>query len=83
MSSGTGDKGAEPQNKTERQESVPRKEIEFVPAGERPPKGKARYRDPANPFNSWSGRGKRPTWLKTYLEEGKTLSQFEVHENEE
>ncbi|MEZ1894432.1 H-NS histone family protein [Pseudomonas aeruginosa] len=57
--------------------------IVFVPLGERPPRGKARYRDPANPFNTWSGRGKRPTWLREYLDAGRTLAEFEIRDDKE
>lgn len=53
-------------------------EIEFVPNAEKAPKGEPRYRDPANPFNTWSGRGKRPDWLRAYLEQGAQLSDFEI-----
>ncbi|WP_235663829.1 H-NS histone family protein [Pseudomonas savastanoi] len=49
--------------------------------GERPPKGVARYRDPANPFNTWGGRGKRPDWLRKYLDQGRSLSEFETKED--
>ncbi|WP_060131837.1 H-NS family nucleoid-associated regulatory protein [Burkholderia stagnalis] len=52
--------------------------IEFVPNAEKVPKGEPRYRDPANPFNTWSGRGKRPDWLRAYLEQGAQLSDFEI-----
>jgi DNA-binding protein H-NS len=27
-----------------------------------------RYQDPANPAQQWSGRGRKPTWFKEYLE---------------
>ncbi|ECJ0620341.1 H-NS histone family protein [Salmonella enterica] len=53
----------------------------FVPLqSEKSPKGEPRYRDPANPFNTWVGRGKRPDWLKKYLDEGRELSEFEIVE---
>lgn len=32
-----------------------------------PPK----YRDPADPANTWSGRGKRPNWFKAAIAKGK------------
>ncbi len=38
----------------------------------------ARYRDPANPDNLWSGRGKQPIWLREKLEQGHALGEFEV-----
>ncbi|EDR9582136.1 H-NS histone family protein, partial [Salmonella enterica subsp. enterica] len=28
----------------------------------------------------WVGRGKRPDWLKKYLDEGRELSEFEIAE---
>lgn len=31
-----------------------------------------KYRDPANPANTWSGRGKRPRWFTAVLKAGKT-----------
>lgn len=52
--------------------------IQFVPNAEKAPKGEPRYRDPANPFNTWGGRGKRPDWLRAYLEQGAQLSDFEI-----
>jgi DNA-binding protein H-NS len=58
--------------------------FEFMPIGaEKAPKGEPRYRDPANPFNTWSGRGKRPDWLRKYVEEGKLLSEFAIRTPEE
>lgn len=32
-----------------------------------------KYRDPENPANLWSGRGKRPKWLQQHLDDGGTL----------
>jgi DNA-binding protein H-NS len=59
-------------------------EIVFMPSGaEKAPKGDPRYRDPANPFNTWGGRGKRPEWLRKYLAEGKLLAEFEIEKPEE
>lgn len=55
-----------------------------MPIGaEKAPKGPARYRDPSNPFNTWSGRGKRPDWLRSYLEQGHPLADFEVDKLED
>ena len=28
--------------------------------------GKPKYRNPADPTQSWTGRGKRPVWIKAY-----------------
>ncbi|SAL80237.1 H-NS histone family protein [Caballeronia telluris] len=52
--------------------------VRFVTQAEKAPKGEPRYRDPANPFNTWSGRGKRPDWLRVYLDQGAQLSDFEI-----
>jgi DNA-binding protein H-NS len=35
-----------------------------------------RYRDPENAELVWSGRGKRPEWLRDQLERGRTLDEF-------
>lgn len=48
-----------------------------------PHKGKSsgsavKYRDPANPENTFVGKGKRPTWLREYLEAGRSLEEFAV-----
>lgn len=84
MSSGNelppADKPISPTNQEELAENV---NIEFVPLGEKTPRGKARYRDPSNPFNTWGGRGKRPKWLSNYLESGRDLSEFEVRDESE
>lgn len=34
-----------------------------------PPK----YRNPSNPAETWTGRGRSPAWVKACLEEGKTM----------
>jgi len=39
-----------------------------------------RYRDPDNQFNTWNGRGRRPKWLKSHLENGRKLEDLEVKE---
>lgn len=36
------------------------------------------YRDPANPKNSWAGRGRKPMWLEEALAKGKKLEDFAV-----
>lgn len=37
-----------------------------------PPK----YRNPANPKETWTGRGKQPRWLAAYTAKGKKLEDF-------
>lgn len=45
-------------------------------------KVEARYRDTDNAENTWTGRGKQPTWLKTHLESGRALEEFEIPQEE-
>ena len=37
---------------------------------------KAKYSNPENPTQTWSGRGQQPKWLKEALATGKTLEEF-------
>lgn len=83
MSTHNDDEKHEKGKKTNKQKDSERmsSRFEFVPlAPEKAPKGRARYRDPANPFNTWAGIGKRPQWLRDYIEQGRELSEFEVQE---
>jgi len=41
-------------------------------------KGKARYRNPADPTQTWTGKGRRPGWIMDGLAAGKDLSSFEI-----
>lgn len=36
------------------------------------------YRDPANPQNTWSGRGRAAGWLAAYEEQGRSRDEFKV-----
>jgi DNA-binding protein H-NS len=38
----------------------------------------AKYRNPENPEQTWSGRGRRPQWVNSAIEEGRVLEDFEV-----
>lgn len=38
----------------------------------------AKYADPANPDNTWSGRGRKPKWLVAQIESGKTVEDFAI-----
>jgi DNA-binding protein H-NS len=38
----------------------------------------AKYRNPANPSETWAGRGRLPKWLAAALEEGKQLTDFVI-----
>jgi DNA-binding protein H-NS len=37
-----------------------------------------KYRNPNNPSETWSGRGKRPRWLARELKSGKRLDDFRI-----
>lgn len=46
------------------------------------PKGKAKgvikFRNPEDPRQTWTGRGKRPKWLTDKLDSGRKLEEFAV-----
>jgi DNA-binding protein H-NS len=44
------------------------------------PKVVPRYRNPQRPFETWSGRGKRPRWLVAALESGRQVEEFMIRE---
>lgn len=39
-----------------------------------------RFRNPANPAQTWTGHGKRPRWLVQALEQGARLEDFALSE---
>ena len=43
--------------------------------GKVPPK----FRNPANPSETWSGRGKHPRWLAAYVAQGRDTSEFLIN----
>lgn len=42
------------------------------------PKAPAKYRNPADPSQTWSGRGRQPGWIKDAIKTGKDLKKFEI-----
>jgi len=36
------------------------------------------YRDPENPENTWTGRGRKPKWLVAALESGLDIEKFKI-----
>jgi DNA-binding protein H-NS len=34
-----------------------------------------KYRNPANPSEQWSGRGRQPAWVKAFIASGKTMEE--------
>ena len=41
-------------------------------------KGEPKYQNPENPRQTWTGRGKRPSWIKAALEQGKSLDELRI-----
>ncbi len=39
---------------------------------------KPKYRNPDNPDETWSGRGRKPEWVKTWLDAGKELAELAI-----
>lgn len=37
-----------------------------------------KFRDPANPQNTWSGRGRQARWLAAFLKQGRKIEEFTV-----
>ena len=37
-----------------------------------------KYRNPDNPAETWSGRGKQPRWLAAYTGQGRSLDEFKI-----
>lgn len=54
--------------------------IMSAPSKGRGSRGKAepKYRNPANPSQTWAGRGRKPTWLEAALKQGKKLDSFKI-----
>jgi DNA-binding protein H-NS len=40
-----------------------------------------KYRNPAQPAETWAGRGKQPRWLTALLKAGKKLDDFSIQES--
>lgn len=54
---------------------------EILKAGEQLEKKRSiKYRNPNNSEETWTGRGRKPTWLVNALEQGKRLEDFSVGE---
>jgi DNA-binding protein H-NS len=53
------------------------RDVKMVSRARRPyPQVLPKYRNPAEPSETWSGRGKRPRWLTAQLRSGKRLDDF-------
>jgi DNA-binding protein H-NS len=40
------------------------------------PKVAPKYRNPANPAETWTGRGKQPRWLAEFTKQGRKVEDF-------
>ena len=40
--------------------------------------GVAKYRNPADPDQTWTGRGRQPAWIKEGLASGRPMSDFAI-----
>lgn len=36
------------------------------------------FRNPDNPFETWTGRGRKPGWVRAHLSAGKTLADLAI-----
>ena len=41
-------------------------------------KGTPKFKNPSDPTQTWTGRGKRPGWLNDALQAGKTLDELRI-----
>lgn len=48
------------------------------PAPRRGSKVPAKYQNPYNPAEKWSGRGVKPRWLQALLAQGRDIKEFEI-----
>ena len=39
-----------------------------------------KYRNPATPFETWSGRGKQPRWLVAAIKSGRKIDDFRIRD---
>lgn len=46
--------------------------------GARKTVGAAKYRNPADAGQTWTGRGRKPQWVQDWLAAGKQLSELEI-----
>jgi len=62
------------------QSGVPLKELLAGFPGTRNKGGKveARYRNPANTSEQWTGRGRQPKWVKDWVDSGKSIDGLRI-----
>ncbi len=47
-------------------------------SGKRKAKAPAKYRNPSDASQTWSGRGRQPAWFKSAVKSGKSLKSLEI-----
>lgn len=45
----------------------------------KPPGGRLAYQHPSDPSKNWSGRGRKPNWLKEWEASGRSLDELRLH----
>ncbi len=60
--------------------------IDEALAGDKRPKSKRgqvkpKYKNPDNPSETWSGRGKKPAWVQQAIQQGKTLEDLAIQDS--
>jgi len=45
---------------------------------EKKEKAPAKYKNPKNPKQTWTGKGRQPTWVKELVAEGATLEEMAI-----
>lgn len=54
------------------------KAVKKGPKGKPKAKAKPKYRNPANPEQTWSGRGRKPLWINEALNNGADITDLEI-----
>ena len=57
---------------------TPRAATTSARAGRKLGKVAPKYRNPENPKETWTGRGKQPRWLAAYTAKGRNLGEFVI-----
>ena len=47
-------------------------------AAKRGAKSKPKYRNPGNPKQTWTGKGRKPAWIEELLGQGKSLEELAI-----
>lgn len=52
--------------------------LDEIVDGKSASKGVPRYANPADPSQTWTGRGRQPNWVKSHLSAGKSLDDLAI-----